>query len=812
MHDFLILIFLIIIVVGNLVLPVYCQVPCADLNGSACPAGRSGSAHDSCKDCPKGYYQNIAGQAICFPCLAGMFQDQGGKKVCKPCSNDTYIDRLGALSCKECPRNMAPNSEQTSCEKLPWTTASDCKLGECFDDVSVRNDKIVRHECIPCPTGADCHPTELYGEQPTLSALRPLDGFLNYSWAPARSPFAKCPRGHASCRNGTCAAGYDPREAVAPLCSVCVNGYTLQSKKCVQCDLRYYTEKIAVSGGAFVSAILILLFCRVRISKLMKKYWRVLVPVVSILKIQIDFVQIGCSTGIMIPVQWPEIYLNWLDRLNFLQLDILSVLGLNCISDLRSYEASFLAVSFTLFFCASTIGCLYAYVSKSLQTRLSRKAKNKQPGKEDLTHAARILFDTMDVDFGGTIDAAELSAVIRYMQSFRSAKGRGYTTNSKSKQGSRVMKDMRTSVNSKTSVASKHFIVTRQFMITLGGVEIGDSKALHLDKTRFIKAIVAGKLSGNNNKFEWVYHVAKERLLHTYLSTAVQLFLIFHAPISQKLFFYFNTFEINGRSFMIADYSMEIGTARYFRFIPVVVVVGVIFTLGLPCFILYVIVFKHSRELRTPSVLNQYGFLYSRYTKGSELWELHEIIRKLLLCGIIVYLPGKNRAVAAILVCVLSCCSLNFFRPQPKIPVFVVAELAFIATTFKYLAAVLIEIREETSEDSAFGIGVIVIVCDVLVMLAGIGAIFAILKRSFEEMKTLSEENLNVKVLDPAAEQDTQPGFDGDYIMQRKSFYVDKQGVERDSGLSKVLSSTRLASRISHEKSLRVLVHKRTIL
>ena len=96
-------------------------------------------------------------------------------------------------------------------------------------------------------------------------------------------------------------------------------------------------------------------------------------------------------------------------------------------------------------------------------------------------------------------------------------------------------------------------MVTRQFMITLGAVEDEATHDLHLDKPRFIKAVVEGKLSGDPPMLEWVYHIEQERLRHSYLSAGVQLFLIFHAPVSQKLFFYFNTLEIGERRFMIAD-------------------------------------------------------------------------------------------------------------------------------------------------------------------------------------------------------------------------------------------------------------------
>lgn len=574
--------------------------------------------------------------------------------------------------------------------------------------------------------------------------------------------------------------------------------------------MHYYTEKIAIGGTMCLVFLLMLTLCRTRISRAIKKYWKVLMPVISILKVQINFVQIGCSTGIMIPIAWPEVYLNWLQYLEFFQFDIVAILGLNCISELNTYEASFLATMFTLTLCVFILGGGYVYVSKAKRKALSAARRRRSGGfggggsdssgsggrggvaKSHLAHAAGILFDTMDIDFGGTICAVELSAVVRYMQNYH-YEGTGRThrmhrgsqfagseraANNKRRARQGTLKSRRTSVNAKSTVLSKQFVVTMQFMISLGAVEDDKTKELHLDKSRFIKAMVDGKLSGTPPMLEWMYHIEEERLQHTYLSTIVQIFLIFHAPLSQKLFFYFNTLAVQERSFMIADYSMEVGTDRYERFIPVVLLVGVVFTLGLPFFILYVLVCKHRHELRTPTVLNRYGFLYLRYAHGSELWEVHEIFRKLVLCGIIVYLPGKNRAAGAILVCVLSCCSLNFFRPQRNGPVFAVAELAFVATTFKYVAAVIINTEQQGTgstpdEYADMMMGVVVIVADVVVMLAGLGAVFVIMRRSLRVglLSSSGDETTtgSSKVGQDEAGEDalSTAGFDTDYVMEQ---------------------------------------------
>ena len=42
---------------------------------------------------------------------------------------------------------------------------------------------------------------------------------------------------------------------------------------------------------------------------------------------------------------------------------------------------------------------------------------------------------------------------------------------------------------------------------------------------------------------------------------------------------------------------------------------------------------QHSDELYAVRVTDKIGFLYNRFVKGAEFWELHELVRKVLLTG-----------------------------------------------------------------------------------------------------------------------------------------------------------------------------------
>ncbi len=71
------------------------------------------------------------------------------------------------------------------------------------------------------------------------------------------------------------------------------------------------------------------------------------------------------------------------------------------------------------------------------------------------------------------------------------------------------------------------------------------------------------------------------------------------------------------------------------------------------------------------------------------LTTISQLIRKLLLTGLLVYLPPATRAAAATLVCVIAVANLNYFQPHQNRLVFWVANVSFFFTTCKYLVTLL---------------------------------------------------------------------------------------------------------------------------
>jgi hypothetical protein len=210
----------------------------------------------------------------------------------------------------------------------------------------------------------------------------------------------------------------------------------------------------------------------------------------------------------------------------------------------------------------------------------------------------------------------------------------------------------------------------------------------------------------------------------------VSLFLV-HAPVSQRFFYYFSCHYIDGKYFLRSDYSMRCYSGAHAAFLPFVVAALLLFTFMFPFLVCYQL-FIHRKNLRSPANRHRFEFLYSNFSIGAEFWEFHELSRKLILTGLLVFVNDiTQRASLAILVCVTSVAFLNYFRPHLNSVVFMVEQISFLVVTFKYLAVVLLDTKttliEAQGQAEDVIMGNLLIVLDVVFMVGGFVSLFAIL-------------------------------------------------------------------------------------
>jgi hypothetical protein len=196
------------------------------------------------------------------------------------------------------------------------------------------------------------------------------------------------------------------------------------------------------------------------------------------------------------------------------------------------------------------------------------------------------------------------------------------------------------------------------------------------------------------------------------------------------------------------DYTINCVSAAYYEFMPIVVLVLVVFIVALPGFILMYL-WKHRHKLYSTSIHQTIGWIYDPYIRGAEFWEVFEVLLKMILTGVLIYVPPTSRAGIAILICVVACCFLNFYRPHKNKIIFCLAQLSFLTTTTKYVVALLLSINVDGTnmnmpDQDKTSIGVMLIAMDIFFMTSSALAFFVsmwVLRSKIQSVNRIGVEN-----------------------------------------------------------------------
>ena len=191
------------------------------------------------------------------------------------------------------------------------------------------------------------------------------------------------------------------------------------------------------------------------------------------------------------------------------------------------------------------------------------------------------------------------------------------------------------------------------------------------------------------------------------------------------------------------DYSLECYGDRYNEYLPFAWILLLGFALLVP-FSLSGFLFYHRHELHTPITRAKIGFLYKRFRVGSEFWEIHELVRKMILTGLLIYLPPSVRPPSAIVVSLIACCTLNYYQAHKNKIVFWIAEASFVLTTGKYLVAVYgMSLGSGIGPEERKYLGYLLIGLDMSIIIGGwacVVAVFFLMRKSLELIKREEEE------------------------------------------------------------------------
>lgn len=451
-----------------------------------------------------------------------------------------------------------------------------------------------------------------------------------------------------------------------------------------------------------------------------------------IMVINVTLMQINSSVDSMIPIEWPEIWLTFKSYFEWADIDIVSLSGTTCVAGVNFF-LTFAAMGSIPYVIVLTATLFYFYQKCTLHYRLTHMSKEERSRRQQDAYVDAFLLADKNGD--GTITPIELATLLNHelhLDHFR----RG-----------------------KFKIDVSHAL---QIIRKLSG----DPTTLELPLMLFLNAMETDSLNkavnevcelpanhSDSSKEAMLHYIVERGLFSASFMLACHMLLLAHAPVSKKVFVFYLCRDIGGRSFIRSDYSIECYGSEWTSFQPAVMFVLLTFTVGFPALLMGMMLY-HRNRLYRKDVYARMGFLYERYVRGGEWWEIHEMMRKVVLTGLLLFTSERPmvRAVCATMVCCTMIVNLNYFQPHRNLIVFWVEQLANLSATIKYLFAVVIAGGggSEGVETGRLGhedlrmMGYLLIASDISCMVISFFAMIAcvmLLRKSIAESKKLAAAN-----------------------------------------------------------------------
>ena len=514
------------------------------------------------------------------------------------------------------------------------------------------------------------------------------------------------------------------RGTEGPLCEVCIQSFTRINGKCVEC---YEVEtRMALLVGVLVLLLVVIVWVRQYFRTLQSNTLNAVRDVSRIMIIMINMAQVITSIPNMILVTWPKNVVQFLEQFDFVNIDLASITGATCENSVN-FHARFLVMSL----CPPVIIVLALLIYFRERCKLHRRRelletaqsadtevnlmfakenlKNKRKLQVELQESYTDLFQCIDIDESGSINAAELVVLLQML---------GYDD-------PRIDEALALELLHKIGGSSWYDSISKlSFVLEMQTGSL--SRRLH--RLLYIK----DKDEVHHSKFILKWN-RRRKLISFSFSWAVRLLMLLHTPISRKVFQFFDCVKIgplsHSKSFLRADYSIQCqdglkNVDSYNNFMVYIIITFSCYTILLPV-VNALILFLKRNTLYTPTTFQNMGWMYERLSKGSEWWDVHEILRKMILCGVLVFFPADPgmRASMALCVCIVSQALLNYFQPHRNILVFWTEQLAMTIVVVLYAFAIVL--RADLSEKDKIEMGGWVITTIVVLLICGVATAMA---------------------------------------------------------------------------------------
>merc|ERR1711865_1360372 len=166
--------------------------------------------------------------------------------------------------------------------------------------------------------------------------------------------------------------------------------------------------------GILVAVVLLLsvvaLYCRRRIKRKFVRYrplWR---DFLNVIGINITFAQVNSSLPYVIDIQWPPEWHRFVEKFKFVNIDLMSLIGIDCIRDYNYYFSFFIMVCLPVSIVTLTLANYSCFETSRKLHRLTLSEEEKKEMEQEALHS---LFILADEDNSGHVDSAELAGILK---------------------------------------------------------------------------------------------------------------------------------------------------------------------------------------------------------------------------------------------------------------------------------------------------------------------------------------------------------------------------------------------------------------
>ena len=314
----------------------------------------------------------------------------------------------------------------------------------------------------------------------------------------------------------------------SPACGICAaHHFEASDGSCQPCSAASSAARI----GALVTLIVFLLslyglyrLCRKRIRRLKHKAEDAATEYADVLELALEygadgmkifvvFWQISSTSPGLLDLPFPPVYTQFLALFKWVNFDVLGLLGLDCVGNL-DYRAR---VALSCMLPVLVVGCsVLVYATTKMQT-MAQGVRTASPKERE--EAVLALFDLVDADKSGYIEPNEFKMMLRELNHKR--------------------------------LDTKHVehMITR--IMGLDGNAPAAKHIVRLSRQQFMDAAMSGNIA-DTNADKWVKYIQENRQRSQIFSTAFQLLGLIHAPVSSRLFNYFDCHPMGTRSFLVS--------------------------------------------------------------------------------------------------------------------------------------------------------------------------------------------------------------------------------------------------------------------